>query len=91
MTNNTTTTPDWYGIDGILFHFMGPWDDPEITYNGIRDNSGVIVEATMWERYVEDRTDNQLTSDPGEPFARYMRDNADEVKYLIEVARGLEV
>lgn len=91
MANNTTTAPNWYGIEGILFHFMGPWDDPEITYDGVRDKSAVTVEETMWERYVEDRTDNQLTSDPGEPFARYMRDNPDEVKYLIEVARSLEV
>lgn len=75
----------WYGIAGLEFHFNGPWADPEITHRGVRDNSNVIVEDTMWERYAEDGG-----TDPHDGFEDYMRENAEEVYMLIAMARGEE-
>ena len=77
---------NWHGIDGIEFHFMGQWADPEITFQGIRDGAGVVVEMTLWERYVEDGGDETNF----DAFSSYMRDNHDEVFYLIELARGAD-
>lgn len=74
---------NWYGIEGTEFHFNGPLADPEITFNGVRDDSLIDVENTMWEWFNEEvgtGNDNQ--------FHAYMRDNADEVKELILMARG---
>lgn len=74
---------NWYGIDGIEFHFNGPWNDPTITFEGVTDNEGVTVEGTMWERY----SDEGFT-DPFDGFEEFMRENSDEVKELILMARG---
>lgn len=81
---------NWYGIDGIEFHFINQWADPEITYNGVRDTSGVTVESTMWERFHEDIREGILDAVEGDDdaFADYMLANADEVKELILMARG---
>lgn len=84
---------NWYNIDGIEFHFMGPWADFEITFDGVRDAAGVVVEDTMWERYTEDvpEPDDYRGDNWGvyvDQFADYMRDNTDEVKDLIRMARG---
>ena len=84
---------NWYNIEGIEFHFMGKWADFEITFEGVRDGAGVIVENSMWERYADDvpepegyRGDNWGVY--VDRFADYMRDNSDEVKDLIRMARG---
>ena len=75
---------NWHGIDGIEFHYGGPWSDSEITFNDVRDTAGVTVEETMWERYVEDGGDET----DFDAFSAYMQEHADEVKELILVARG---
>lgn len=71
--------PNWYGIDGIKFIWHNEWADQEIEYKG-RRCSCYVVEDTMWERFHEDDL-----SDPDE-FARYMRENKDEVYELCELA-----
>lgn len=71
---------NWYGIDGIEFHFRGTNRDPEITFKGATDNSCVVVEDSMWEQYRAD----EATID----FVWYMQDHADYVKELIQIARG---
>ena len=70
---------NWYGIPEIKFIWHNEWADPEIEYRG-RRCSCYIVEDTMWERYREDDL-----SDPDE-FERYMRENAEEVRELCELA-----
>lgn len=76
----------WYGIDGIAFHHGGIAADPEITYRGVTDNSCVIVEMTMRERYTEERGSD---ADPWDEFEDYMRENAEEVYMLIDMARDM--
>lgn len=73
--------PNWYGIEGIGFIWHNSWSDPEIEYKG-RRCSCYIVEDTMWERYKEEYgkyADENL-------FEQYMRNNADEVRELCELA-----
>ncbi len=81
--------PDWYGIPNIGFIWHGNWSDPEIEYKGKRIDS-YIVEDTMWERWIHDDNDNLIPEREGDDdgFAKYMRDNADEVCYLIDLAMG---
>jgi hypothetical protein len=70
--------PNWYGIADIGFIWHGEWSDPELEYKGKRI-SCYIVEDTMWERYKEDGGHNV------DLFGNYMRENADEVRELIEL------
>lgn len=82
---------NWYGIPGIEFHFEGPWADFTITYKGVRDDAGVIVEDTMWSRFSEDEEDlpgYEDWMDEHDRFIVYMVAYQDEVKYLIDMARG---
>lgn len=84
---------NWYNIDGIEFHFISPWADFEITFEGVRDSVGVVVEDTMWERFTEefpppDEYQESGWCDYTTQFAEYLRDNSDEVKDLIRMARG---
>ena len=77
----------WYGIEEIGFIWHNEWADPEIEYKG-RRCSCFIVEDTMWERWIHDDDGNLI---PGREsdfsgFWKYMRDNAEEVKYLCELA-----
>lgn len=74
---------NWYGIPGIEFHSMGPWADFEITFDGVRDDAGVIAEMTLWDMYTEDGG-----TDPFDGFEAYMSDNAGTVKDMIRLARG---
>lgn len=79
--------PDRYGIEGIKFIWHNEWADPEIEYRG-RRCSCYIVEDTMWERWIHD-DDSKLIPEresDEEGFAKFMQENADEVKYLCEVA-----
>ena len=76
--------PNWYGIEDIGFIWHGSWSDPEIEYKGNRINS-TIVEDTMWERYREECEERNVKTDEYE-FEEYMRNNADEVYELIELA-----
>ena len=78
------TLPNWYGIEGIGFQFNGPWNDPHVILDGKADNAGVDAEYTMWERFTEEFPEDKH----GEGFTEYMRDNADEVEFLIRLARG---
>lgn len=78
---------NWYGIDGIQFHFNGLWADPTITFAGITDDSNITVEDTMWEMFNEDYPDYE-GSPTGDHFSEYMRANVDYVKDLICLARG---
>lgn len=71
--------PNWYGIEDVGFIWHGQWSDPEIEYKSKRINC-YIVEDTMWDRFKEDGfCDEDL-------FGNYMRENADEVRELIELA-----
>ena len=71
--------PNWYGIPNIKFIWHNEWADPEIEYKGKRC-SCYIVEDTMWERYTEEGNSDV------DKFAEYMRDNADGVYELCELA-----
>ena len=73
--------PNWYGIEGIKFIWHNTQSDPEIEYKGKRC-SCYIVEDTMWENYT---TEYGKYADE-ELFGEYMRNNADEVKELCELA-----
>lgn len=82
---------NWYGIDGIEFIVTSPRDsDNRIRFNGMEDDSNIVVEDTMWERYNEDFPASGCDDerDHVEGFVRYMNENADEVKDLILMARG---
>lgn len=70
----------WYGIPGIVFIWHGAWIDPEIEYKGHRC-SCYTVEDTMWERFREEHN-----SDDPDLFAAYMKENADDVYELCEIA-----
>lgn len=78
--------PDWYGIPNIGFIYHGYWSDPEIEYKGKKINS-YIVEDTMWERFRERCEENGKNINECEKdFDNYMRDNAEDVYELIELA-----
>lgn len=81
---------DWYGIAGIEFILTCPRDsDNRIRFDGVEDDSNIIVEDTMWERYNEDFPASDYDErDHVEGFVRYMNENSDEVKDLILMARG---
>ena len=76
------TMANWYGIQGIKFHFRSAWADSEITYKGVTDNANVIVEDTMWARFSEEGG-----HDPYDAFEEYMLAHAEDVMELIELAR----
>lgn len=73
---------NWYGIQGIEFHFRGPWADSEITYKGVTDNANVIVEATMWDRFSDEGG-----NDDYDAFEEYMHGHTEDVMDLIDLAR----
>jgi hypothetical protein len=78
--------PDWYGIEDVGFIWRGSWSDPEIEYKGRRINS-FIVEDTMWERFREDCEElGKNADDYIDDFDVYMKDNAEYVYELIELA-----
>ena len=82
---------NWYGIAGVELVVTVPRDsDNNIRFEGVTDNSNVIVESTMWERYNEDFPPSGFDSadDYETCFVRYMNENADDVKDLIRMARG---
>ena len=79
------TYPDWYGIEGIGFIWHGAWSDPEIEYKGKRINS-TIVEDTMWERFKEDCEEQGIDTDVNYFDECYMREHAEDVYELIELA-----
>ena len=80
--------PNWYGIEDIGFIWHGAWSDPEIEYNGKRINL-TIVEDTMWERFREYCKENNWSADEKlSDFVPYMKENADDVYELIEIAFG---
>ncbi len=76
--------PNWYGINGIKFIWHNEWTDPEIEYKGKRC-SCFIVEDTMWERYNEEMSEARKPVKENE-FAEYMREKADDVYELCELA-----
>lgn len=82
---------NWYGIAGIEFIVTVPRDsDSLIRFEGVTDDSNVIVEGTMWERYNEDFpiSGHESDEDHADGFVRYMNENEGEVKDLIRMARG---
>lgn len=80
--------PDWYGISGIGIIWRGTWCDPGLEYRGHVINSH-IIEDTMWERFSQECKENNIVEDI-DLFAEFMRENAEEVYYLLGVALGLE-
>lgn len=78
--------PDWYGIKGIKFIWHGEWSDPEIEFRGKRC-SCYIIEDTMWENWIHDDDGILIPEreDDEDGFEQYMRDNAEEVKYLCTI------
>lgn len=81
--------PDWYGIPNIGFIWRGGWSDPEIEYKGKRINS-TVVEDTMWDQWTHDDYGNYISERGNDldGFSKYMKENADEVYELIELALG---
>ena len=82
---------NWYGIAGIEFIVTVPRDsDNHILFEGMEDDSNVIVEGTMWERFSDEFPASNFDSadDYETCFVRYMNENADDVKDLIRMARG---
>ncbi len=79
--------PDWYGIPGIGFIWHNTQADPEIEYKGKRINS-TIIEDTMWYDWTHDDYGNHLSEKENDDngFSKYMRENAEEVYELIELA-----
>lgn len=92
MSDRGFNCPKWYDIPGIEFIYMGNVSDPNISFEGVTDNSCVTVEDTMWSMYTEEFPEPDYSgghySDYVDRFSDYMRDNADEVKNLIRMARG---
>lgn len=84
---NDKPLPNWYGIEGIKFIWHNEWADPEIEYKG-RRCSCYIVEDTMWYDYTHDDEDNEIPSElcPEDGFEEYMKENADVVRELCELA-----
>ena len=81
----------WYGIDGVEFVVTLPRDsDNRILFEGVEDDSNVIVEGTMWERFSDEFPASNFDSawDYEDRFVRYMNENEEEVKDLIRMARG---
>lgn len=84
---------NWYNIPGIEFHFMGPWADFQITYNGVRDSVGVAVEGSFWAEFMEQFEGEGEEFLPHDfflysVFEEYTESRGDEVKALIEEFRA---
>ena len=79
--------PNWYGIEDVGFIWHGSWSDPEIEYKGKRINA-TIVEDTMWERFKEYCEEQGKDADKYVDYFDnfYMREHAEEVYELIELA-----
>lgn len=80
--------PDWYGIPGIGFICRGTQSDPDLEYRG-NVIDAYVIEDTMWERFNEECEENGATANT-DLFAEFMRENTEEVYYLLSVALGLE-
>lgn len=68
----------WYGVPGIRMIWHGEWNDPELECDGYVANY-YDVENTMHEYAKEDGVD----ADNDDVFAQYVRDHADDAKYLV--------
>ena len=68
----------WYGVPGIRMIWHGEWSDPELECDGYVANY-YDVENTMYEYAKEDGID----ADNDDAFAQYVRDHADDAKYLV--------
>lgn len=68
----------WYGVPGIRMIWHGEWNDPELECDGYVANYW-DVENTMYEYAKEDGVD----ADNDDAFAQYVRDHADDAKYLV--------
>lgn len=68
----------WYGVPGIRMIWHGEWSDPELECDGYVANYW-DVENTMYEYALEDGID----ADNDDVFAQYVRDHADDAKYLV--------
>lgn len=83
--------PKWYDIPGIEYIVTVPRDsDNHILFEGVEDDACIDVEDTMWDMFTEEFPDHD-TKNYGtyaDQFTDYMIENADEVKYLIRMARG---
>lgn len=75
---------NWYGIDGIDFHWRGAWADPEITLDGITDSICVDVEDAMWNDFEEDYPEKSELF-----FEQYMLENSETVKDRVREFRAL--
>ena len=71
---------NWYGIKGIDFVWHGEWSDPEIRYLGVLINAPT-VEDSMWYMFKESTRREDMDA-----FAKYMRDNAYQVKEFCRLA-----
>ena len=80
---------NWYGIDGIAYHPDSTTGAFEVTYNGIRDDSGMYAEDMMLVDFHEDIDEGLIDADPddNEAFVEYMRENSHNVKDYIVAAR----
>lgn len=70
---------NYYGIEGVIFHWHGEWADPEVEYNG-----KIINEVDLLEYFAEvyeHQTNREW--DFSDECAKFMLDNTNEVRYYI--------
>ena len=84
--------PNWYGIENVGFVWHGEWSDPDIEYKGNRINA-YIVEDTMWERFREECKEEGKNADSCIDYFdnHYMKEHAEDVYELIELALGNQI
>lgn len=80
--------PYFYGIRGVYFMYRGSTSDPQVYYKG-KVVDYYDVETPVWEEYKEICRESGVPADEGEPFARFVRSRADEVKEIITVTGKL--
>lgn len=91
MNENTKLkhTVNWYGIDGITHHPDSTTGTFDITYNGVRDDVGMVVEDMMDDDYTTYLDDASLDLMPDETctFEEYMHTNSRTVMRCINLVR----
>ena len=91
MSDRGFNCPKWYDIPGIEFIYTMPRDsDNHILFEGVEDDSNIIVEDTMWDMFNEEFPDHDAKNfgTYEDQFEAYMIDNEEEVKGLIRMTRG---
>lgn len=80
---------NWYGIEGITYHPNAKTGAFDITYDGVRDDVGMVVEDMMDDDYTTYLDDASLDLMPDETctFEEYMQTNSHAVMRYINLVR----